>query len=128
MNSTDFLSPKGDLELEWFPEEEDVNSRIDGYIQEGTDKAGALSGETLTAAVSAWVYHRAYRAIWVRLSANPNSVTFNDQGSRSYNQSQINSFADLARDYLMEFNSYIAEIPATARASITTSVPNTYVF
>jgi hypothetical protein len=123
----DFLAPQGDLEPDWFPDEEDVSARLAGYINEAAVKASGLVDEVLEAALVAWVYHRAYHSIWVRLSANPNSLTFADQGSRSYNQSQINSFRDLAREYLLEFNGYIAETPSQlTRAPRSTSVPNVY--
>jgi len=92
-----------------FPEESSValDQRLQKYIDEGLAKAVAdgLSGPAeQDAATKAWAYHRAFDAVFIRLSSNPSSVTLNDQGGSSFLVTQIQNFKDLAFEALGEYD------------------------
>lgn len=127
ITSLDLRAPAGEIEEEFFPEEDSfaVVDRLSAYLAEGYLKAAALAvGAVQDSAAAAWAYHRAYRAIYTRLSAAPSSVTNSDQGSASYTGAQIKSFADLAAEKLSSFNGQVSVAvvpPPPALASGSTS-------
>src|SRR5678816_1648825 len=92
-----------------FPEElpTAVDQRLQKYIDEGVVRATGLTGTDLDDAVKVWAYHRAFDAVFVRLSSQPASVTLNDQGAGSYLQQQIQNFRELSVAALEEFEEVV---------------------
>lgn len=97
------LAPQGDLEASLFPGEatDALNMRLQGYISEGEARTSD------DAAVRAWAYHRAFHAVYIRLTTTPHQVSFEDQGGHSYLMSQIENVYNLSRRYLEEFNALV---------------------
>lgn len=106
VEATDLVAPQGKIEIGFFPGEDEIktNERLASYLVEGYAKAGSLSaGAQQDAAAEAWAYHRAYIAIYTRLSITPYHAALNDQGSRTYSSQQINVFKELADEMLLLF-------------------------
>ena len=98
LTAIDLISPKGEIETTLFPNDEDheLQERLDAYILEAIGKEPTATDD----AVRAWSYYRAYRSIFLTLSAQPITQSLNDQGSVQYSKDQINNFNLLAEQYL----------------------------
>jgi hypothetical protein len=97
----DLRSPAGDLGDSLFPGESSgkLDERIQGYIDEGYDKAaaaGLTDPDDQDEAAQAWSYYRAYNAVYVRMLNNPSTVTMEKQGQASTLWSQIEAMGKLA--------------------------------
>jgi hypothetical protein len=119
LNPSDLLDPAGDISPEMFPEDtpETLSERLAGYLSRAEQmvSSSTLTGETLNAAIRAYAYYLAFRAVHVRLSSMPASVTMIDAGGRSRTQAQIDAFALRAAEYLARFEVLVpAEVPTTA--------------
>lgn len=114
------LAPVGEIESSFFPTDDDVTARLQHYVDDALAKEPTASDD----AVKAWAYHRAYRAIYVAMSASPATATLNDEGSRSYLVTQIQNFRDLSDAKLREWERLIAaaEAPTSEESSGTRSV------
>lgn len=115
--AADLLSPNGEIEVSFFPGEDEtaVTGRLTAYISDGNAKAASLSGAEKDAAVTAWAYHRAYKAIYTKLLRNPSSWSLEGEGSASISGEQIKAFGRLADDYLAVFNAAVV-VPVNANA------------
>lgn len=71
---------------------------------EGYSRAAALTGAAADDAARQWVYYRAYRAVYLRLSTNPESVQFEDAGGHRYGEEQAPRFLRLANQARGEFD------------------------
>lgn len=128
-----FLSPLGDIEADTMFAGEDeavVRTRLQTYIDEGYAKASAVEASLMDFAVSAWVYHRAYKAVFISLSGTPSSAAMADQGSTLFTAAQIANFLDLSKAALADFNGYlvtgISQSPAEQVRSHSVSHKTTY--
>lgn len=112
VSPTDLTAPAGEVEPAWFPSDDTaaLTARLQAYIDDGAARAQADGIIDVDEATTLWAYHRAYRAIWLRLSEAPSSLTMNDQGSRSRTDAQRDSFKAEA-DRL--FTAYQSLIPAS---------------
>jgi hypothetical protein len=118
LSAAQFLAPLGDIEADtMFPGEADsvVRTRLETYIAEGYAKSSALDASVWDFAVSAWVYHRAYKAVFISLSATPSSNAMADQGSTLYTQAQISNFNELSKEALADFNNILSSGIITQR-------------
>jgi len=118
LTAAQFLSPLGDIEADTMFAGEDesvVRTRIETYIAEGALKVTALDPLVQDAAVNAWVYYRAYKAVFISLSATPSSNAMADQGSTLYTSAQIANFLDLSKEALKDFNNMIESGIITTR-------------
>lgn len=120
--ASELRAPKGDIEDSLFPGESStaISARLQGYLDEGYVKAAAenVLAAKQDAAAKAWAYHRAYRAIYVRLTANPSSISLNDQGSSSFLVTQIENMKQLADSALAVFWELVPEEVKVAREEI----------
>lgn len=111
VTAADLQAPKGVIEPEsMFPGLDAValNDRLTQYIADGVTRVGAiLTGTDADDAVKLYAYHRAYLAVYIRLSASPNSATLTDQASYAFSSAQIKAFGDLAQRYLADFEALI---------------------
>ena len=101
ITGTDLISPQGEIEPSLFPGDADheLLERLDAYILEAIGKDAGASDE----AQKYWAYHRAYRSIFLRMSAEPITQTLNDQGTAQFSKDQINNFNLLAEQYLAKW-------------------------
>ncbi|HEY7234904.1 MAG TPA: hypothetical protein VH539_12190 [Gemmatimonadaceae bacterium] len=120
----DLLAPVGEIEPSFFPSDDDatLEARLQAYIDDGEAQAAnaAVPDEGTDQAVEAWAYYRAYKAIWLRLSEAPSSLSFTDQGSRSRTDQQREAFHQLWQNYLAIYNGLT---PAPAPQQATTRAP-----
>lgn len=109
------LEPAGLVTPSLFPGEGDatLTARLQAYINEGDEKTATDAG------IRAWAYHRAFMAVWIRLTTNPNTENFQDQGGHSFLQSQIENVKRIADEQLALFTSLTTS--ATTSTSGTTS-------
>lgn len=128
----DLRAPKGEIEPAFFPKEDEaaLDARLSAYIEAATAALPAgLAAETADAGVTAYAYYRAFRAVWLRLSAAPSSMSFNDQGSRSFTASQIDNFRAASESYLEAWNAIlgtVAVVTSLPAGSQTTPIEFTY--
>lgn len=116
----DLLAPVGELEPDLFPgEEEDQETgsaklvaRLNAYIADA-----AAQGATTDAGVKAWAYHRAYKAVYISMSANPIQASEEGQGSATYAKEQADRFKDLAAEWLDKFNEAVSVVPVARKAT-----------
>lgn len=132
LSAIDLRAPTGDIERSMFPQDtsDELNGRLDGYLTEAyrLSQVTALTTEQLRdEAAKAWAYHRSYNAIYLRLSAAPNSVNLDDEGSMSRDPRLIQNFATLARQWLDQFRE-VLPVTRDLRTAVqgTTAVPNRY--
>lgn len=107
----DLIAPAGDIESSFFPNDDSsaLTVRLQGYIDDGAARAGTanvVAGE-VDRAVTAWSYYRAYRAIWLRLSEAPSSVSLTDQGSRARTDQQREAFKLMADQAFATWNEFL---------------------
>jgi hypothetical protein len=126
----DMLAPAGLLTLSLFPGEgaEAVNTRLTSYINDGVTRAGG-GPEADYDSVLAWAYHRAFMAVYVRLTTSPAQGEVDDAGKYQYLITQINNVKTLADEWLTRFE----ELTTTAEATDeqqqgTRSTPAQFVF
>lgn len=130
----DLRSPTGDLGDSLFPGESsgDLDTRLQGYIDEGEAKATAAGVDVadLEDAVKAWAYYRAYYTVYVRMLNAPSSVEMQGQGSKAHLWSQIEAMGKLADTALAGYRDLLP--PAALNATMTFppsgAVPNDYAF
>ena len=112
----------GAIEGDFFPNiaAADALARIDAYLVAGRASAVAAGLTDPEPAAIAWAYHCVFRAVYLRLSANPATVQLGEVGQRSYLVTQIANFKDEADKYLAEYTVALASAapvaePATFR-------------
>lgn len=107
----DLTAPLGDIEPSFFPNDDAgaLTTRLQTYITDGTARANGagVSAAQLDAAVKAWSYYRAYRAIWLRLSEAPGSVSLTDQGSKARTDQQREAFKVMSDEALALYNEFL---------------------
>lgn len=121
-----FVEDVGELSPALFPvtdaerlagstEESKLDGLLDAWIAEGYGRAAALAaGPVQDAAVEDWVYHRAKRAVYMRLNsaaARSESV----EGVRvEFNQTQIDTWGTEAAAHRAAFDAALAPPPTPA--------------
>jgi hypothetical protein len=108
----DLKEPQGSLNTTvLFPGEtaEQVDARLTAYIAEAVAK-----GSPDDDATRAWTYHRAFNAVYIRMSANPVSVTANEEGGHRFGEDQAKRFLELSQHYLAIWTSLLVEVPIRA--------------
>lgn len=116
----DLLAPVGELEADLFPgeaEDQETGSaklvaRLTAYIADAV-----AQGATTDAGVKAWAYHRAYKAVYIAMSANPIQASEEGQGSSAYSVVQADRFKDLADEWLDRFNGEVSVVPPSRQAT-----------
>src|ERR1051325_1922252 len=83
----------GEIEPAWFPEGT-VDVYLQAYISDGVARAASLPEGEQDAAVIAWAYYRAFKAIHLRFSSDPSEWTFDSGRTRGkFTAEQIAEFA-----------------------------------
>lgn len=112
VKAEDLLAPAGELEPDLFPNEvkgtdrAPLLTRLSTYIADAVAK-GSPSDE----ATKAWAYHRAYRAVYISMSANPIKADEAGQGSATFDKTQADRFLALSNEWLAVWEDLIGEVP-----------------
>lgn len=98
------IAPEGEVELSLFPgnSSTQLQARFDVYITEGYTKAPGNDD-----AARAWAYHRAYFAVYLRMSSQPINSELVDQASAVFDKDQARRFYDLSMAKEEEFNAIL---------------------
>lgn len=127
LTAAHFTEPAGELAPHLFPltdaeraagttEAAKLAGLLNSWIAEGYAKAAALpGGAARDAAVEDWVYHKAKRSVFMRLSSAPSRVEARDESSFTYTQGQIATFGAEAARHLGDFNAAVASPPRVQR-------------
>ena len=57
-----------------------------------------------------WAYHRAYRAVYIGMSANPIKADEAGQGSATFDKSQADRFLALSNEWLAVWEDLVGEV------------------
>ncbi|WP_103030025.1 hypothetical protein [Salinibacter altiplanensis] len=98
LEPSDFTEPKGELRADMFPGVDDLEvegGHVATWLSEAQEKASGENSPDETAKKH-WVYHRAYKAIWLRLTTNPRQADLDEDGSLRYSDEQVAAFKELA--------------------------------
>lgn len=107
------IAPAGEIERAMFPDDDgdQLKARVTIWLNEATSRVAAVAAAEVDNATRAYVNFRAFRAVYLRLSALPTSVSITDEGSHGYTADQAVRFGKLADEAYAEF---IALVPSAA--------------
>lgn len=119
----DVLKPEGELGYELFigRTEADVDEDLTAYLENGRTKAIAAEitdDATLDEIAKAYTYYRAYKDIYITISRQPATVTWNDKGSKTYSSQQPKRFLDLSNDWLAVVKSLAPKFMLETRPAV----------
>jgi hypothetical protein len=136
LNAAALLRPQGMLTPGLFPEmsSDELTVFLDTKLAEGYTSADAVAGAGATKRdniARAWAYYQAYEAIWQRVSAAPATATIDGEASRTYLQTQIETFEKLRDRYANEWSA-LTTVLSTSTTVISgprsIAVPNVFGF
>jgi hypothetical protein len=107
----DLIAPKGELEEFMFPDG-GLESRVQAYLNEAIAKVSGLAAASQDGAARAWVYHRAYKAFSMALSAQPAEATL-DSGKTEwkFSSEQIKTFKAQSDYWLEQYQGFFSDTP-----------------
>lgn len=113
LTSADLLSPKGPLDGSLFPGEQSnvLEGRLNEYLSAGynDERVAAQPDSTRRDQLAmAYALNKAFTQVYIRLSANPLSITETEKGSHAYSSAQIENFNKLATKYWSDFLGLLA--------------------
>ncbi|HEX9950281.1 MAG TPA: hypothetical protein VGB53_00800 [Rubricoccaceae bacterium] len=110
-----YLFPVTEAEqAEGTTEEDKLDELLAVWITQGQAHAAALpAGPARDAAVEHWVYYRAFRAVFFRLSSNPSQSQDEDGVKVVYSKEQIAAFGAASSEHRAAFEAALAPPPAT---------------
>jgi hypothetical protein len=85
----------------------EVETRLNSYINEAVFYKTSPSDES----TKAWAYHRAFFAIYVRITGDPHTVDAADEGGHKYDKEQAERFKNLSDHFLEEWNVAVEAAP-----------------
>lgn len=112
----DLLQPLGMLTPGLFPnfdDDDDLATFLETLLGKGYEAATAKGVDdvaTRDLIAEAWAYHRAYLAVWQRMTTSPSTARIDGEAERQYLVTQFNGVAKLADSWLATYN---ALLPAT---------------
>lgn len=105
VTAEDLTAPLGLIELSLFPVDEDEADPITLEVRLGAYIADAISkGSPSDEATKAYAYHRAFLAVYLTISADPESLSLDEQGSSIFHSQQAERFKRLSDQYLLVWN------------------------
>lgn len=120
LKRSDFTEPDGELRSDMFPGVTDLEATggyIDTWLNDAQSEVDAssasLSSSEEDQAKEAWVYYRAYRSVWLRLTTNPHQADLDDGGSLRYTDQQVQNFKELADQYREDAEELLGETTET---------------
>jgi hypothetical protein len=129
LSGVDLIAPAGEIEEVLFPDEDytELILRLEYYLTDGYARASGLT-DKIDDAARAWAYHRAYKAVYLRMSASPSETTLNDQGQAVFHKDQAERFLALSEEYLEEFEDLVGSGEVVDPLGSTKAFVNKYVF
>jgi len=125
LNVTDFLAPAGQLQTAFFPDG-DLEANVTVWLAQAAGKLSGVAAGFQEAAITDWVYYRAYSHIAERLASEPDTVTVDDV-SRSVSRGRIEFFQQQARQHWDNYQSYLST-PGSGNKLQSGYVPTSFVF
>lgn len=116
VTNADFIHPIGELQATMFPKET-LTDLLDTWITQATAKVAGVAAAEQDAAVSFWIYYRAYSAIAKRIGASPSSTSFGGNSSGgvestiNWGQNKAEYWEKLAQKALDDFQYYVPLVP-----------------
>lgn len=125
--SNQFVSPAGDLRPDMLPGES-LTAALTAWIEEADAKTADFDSAIQDEAGAAWVYHRAYRAVFLRLNSIPSDASVEEKGRVAWTRAQIDAFKALSDEYRAAFDGYAADeaappIPLKPSSAVVTTTP-----
>jgi len=93
LSASDFTEPEGELRADMFPGVGDLEASS-GYLETWMSEAQEKSSDET--AQKHWVYHRAYKQVWLRLTTNPREADLDEEGNLRYSEEQVAAFKEMA--------------------------------
>jgi hypothetical protein len=93
LSTSDFTEPEGELREDMFPGVGDLEAS-GGYLETWMSEAQGKSSEET--AQKRWVYHRASKQVWLRLTTNPREADLDEEGNLRYSEQQVAAFKEMA--------------------------------
>ena len=121
----DFLAPAGQLQTAFFPDG-DLEANVTVWLAQAATKLSGVAAGFQEAAMTDWVYYRAYSHIAERLASEPDTVTVDDI-TRSVSKGRIEFFRQQAQQHLENYQSYIST-PGSGNKLQSGYVPTAFVF
>lgn len=120
LSASDFTEPDGELRADMFPGVDDLEAS-GGYLEtwisdaqsELSNSSASLTTSEEDDAKEAWVYYRAYKSVWLRLTTNPHQADLDDGGSLKYTDQQVQNFKELADQYREDAEALLGETTET---------------
>lgn len=137
LTADDLLEPKGELDATvLFPDAApvDVKARLTSYLDTAADELGSAGVDSarVDRGARVYAYHRAYQALFLRLSANPTTKSLTDQGSLTYSMQQLVTFDTLSKQYRAEYDAILESGLAPTQSSNvvahTTTIPTQFTY
>ncbi len=125
LSVTDFLAPAGQLQPAFFPDG-DLEANVTVWLAQAAGKLSGVAAGFQAAAITDWVYYRAYSHIAERLASEPDTVTVDDV-SRSVSKGRIEFFLQQARQHWDNYQSYLGT-PGGGNKLQSGYVPTAFVF
>lgn len=100
--ATDLIEPRGRITGSMFPADDPAQlvARVQRYLDAAYTRSDVAALSSPDEAAEHYAYARAFEAVYLRMSAEPSSVSMSDGGSgavsTSYTQSQIATFKNMA--------------------------------
>jgi len=132
LSESDFTEPEGELRSDMFPGVDDLEAGggyLETWLGEADSKVSAstqkMTSREKKTAKKAWVYARAYRQVWLRLTTNPREADLEEDGSLRYSDDQVAAFKARADSYEETYEDLAGEEPgpepSTARSQTRSS-------
>ena len=122
---SDFLAPAGQLQTAFFPDG-DLEANVTVWLAQAATKLSGVAAGFQEAAMTDWVYYRAYSHIAERLASEPDTVTVDDI-SRSVSKGRIEFFRQQAQQHWDNYQSYIST-PSSGNKPRSGYVPTAFVY
>lgn len=108
LKASQFMEPAGELREDMFPGTENVeSSHVNTWLSQAEEEVATseedLSDAEKRQAKKAYVYYRAYHAVWLRLTTTPREADVEEDGSLRYSDAQVARFKELSDQHEATF-------------------------
>jgi hypothetical protein len=118
----DLKAPVGPVDAKLFPgiASTALSDILAAYIANAEQEPAVLAApaDRQDPMVRSHALYQAFTAVYIRMSAEPMTVTVTEKGGHGYSVEQIKNMRALADKYLSDFNALII-LPGTSRPGIT---------
>lgn len=117
----DLKYPVGELQPSMFPDG-DLDANLQLWLADAKLKVAGLDADLQNAAAAAWVYHRAYTAVALRIGNTPTTDgSFGDR-STTWSGDRVGFFQTKAKEWLATFTGYTASVQSPGGISAVSAV------